>query len=400
MREYVTNINPGNEALKFIDARLSDDNYRGTWSSQHNRFTMDEVRKILTLLHKFAPAKSLMPIRTTDISKRPENLPDEVTYAHFCDEAKATVGKGTQDAMRKNFFPDFHRMGLIVRYGRQKIPTDPLSSQSVKYVSLSDRGIRIVEADAIDEQFYIFSGGVDKLLGGFIGVLFRLLSDPEYNLKKIDIYEFMFFVSAIGTKSTFKMHDQRCVELIKSYRRLSAIQSRSVIKTLSEELKPANFDGPKPSQRDFHNWHNKAAQIYYILAQTIYFEVRDDVLRLRKDKARSFSEKHRYFKKHRVVRTPGFELHHVVPLAWSESEGQFKIFDNWLNMVYISAYEHAIITQNRNGNVQMIASEDDLILRDFSDNSVHLKNNENILYATEHQPHMLDYNKGLLEVVR
>ena len=68
-------------------------------------------------------------------------------------------------------------------------------------------------------------------------------------------------------------------------------------------------------------------------------------------------------------------------------------------MVYIRAYEHAIITQNRNRNVQMTASEDDLILSDFSDNSVHLKNTESILYATEHQPDMLDYNRRLLEVV-
>ena len=86
MRKYVNNISPGNEALEFIDTRLSDDHYRGSWSSQHNRYTMDEVRKILTLLHKYAPAKSLMRIRITDISKRPKNLPDEATYARFCDE--------------------------------------------------------------------------------------------------------------------------------------------------------------------------------------------------------------------------------------------------------------------------------------------------------------------------
>ena len=302
--------------------------------------------------------------------------------------------------MRKNLFPDFHRMDLIVRYGRQKAPTDPLSSQPVKYVSLSDRGVRLVEADAIDEQFYIFSSGVDRLLGGFIGVLLRLLREPDYNLKRIEIYEFMFFVSAIGTQSIFNIHDERCVKLIMAYRRLSPIQRRNVIETLSEELKPANYDGPKTAKRDFHNWKNKAEQIYYILAQTIYFEVRDEVLRLRQGKMRSYGEKHRYFRKHSVERTFGFELHHVVPLAWSESEGQFKLFDNWLNMVYIKAYQHAIITQNRNRYVQMTVCEDDLLLSDYRDNSVYLRNTESILYATEHQPDMLDYNRRLLEVVR
>lgn len=399
MREYVSNISPGNDALEFIDKRLSDDRYRGTWSSQHNRYTMDEVRKILTLLNKCAPDMSLMRIRTTDISKRPGNLPEEATYAHFCDKAKAATGKGTQDAMRKNLFPDFHRMGLIVRYGRQKIPTNPLSSQPVKYVSLSDQGLRFIQADAIDEQFYIFSSGVDRLLGGFISVLLRLLRDKDYNLKRIDIHEFMFFASAIGTQSTFSIHFDRCVELLKSYRNLSRIQRHGAIETLSEELKPANYDGPKPSQRDYHNWHNKATQIFYILAQTVYFEVRDEVLRLRQGKMRSYGEKHQYFKRHRVERTFGFELHHVVPLAWSESEEQFKLFDKWLNMVYINAYEHAIITQKRNRYVRMTASEDDLILSDFREDSVYLKNTESVLYEPEYQPQMLDYNRRLLEVV-
>ena len=69
-------------------------------------------------------------------------------------------------------------------------------------------------------------------------------------------------------------------------------------------------------------------------------------------------------------------------------------------MVYINAYEHAKITQNRNRNVQMAACEDDLVLRDYSDNSVHLKKDESILYATKYQTRMLDYNNRLLNVVR
>ena len=251
MRDYVTNINPGNEALKFIDKRLTDNNYRGNWSSQHNRFTRDEAREILKLLHKYAPSKSLMRIRTTDISKRPENLPEEATYARFCDEARATVGKGTQDAMRKNLFPDFHRMGLIVRYDIQKNPTDPFSRQRIKYASLSDQGLRLVQADAIDEQHYIFSSGVDRLLGGFISVLLRLLRDSDYNLSKIDIHEFMFFVSAIDTQSSFNINFDRCVELIRSYRNLSTVQRRSVIEALSEELKPENYDDFRPSHVTF-----------------------------------------------------------------------------------------------------------------------------------------------------
>ena len=77
MNNYVKNIGIGNKSLEFIDKRIGDDNYRGNVSSQHNRYTMDQFREILRLLDKYAPEKSLMIIRTADISKRPENTKEE-----------------------------------------------------------------------------------------------------------------------------------------------------------------------------------------------------------------------------------------------------------------------------------------------------------------------------------
>lgn len=395
----VSHIVPGNGALEFIDRRLRDNDYRGSWSSQHNRFTMEKVHIILSMLDKYAPNRSLMTIRDTDLSKRPYNHPAEEEYARFCKDAKSEAGIGTQDAMRKNLFPDFHRMGLIVRYDRSKSPTDPFSKQRVKYVSLSEQGQRFVHTETIDEQFYIFSSGVDKLLGGFINILLTLLRDPDYRLKRIELHEFMFFVSAIGTRTSFSVNHDQCVEMIRAYRSLTSTQRRSVIETLAFELKPENFPGEKPAKRDFHNWKNKVEQIYHLLNQTVYFEVRNKNLYLLKDKVRSFSEKVQYFKNHGVERSPGFELHHVVPLGWSESRQQFKLFDNWKNMVYINAFDHATITQNRNRNVLMRAANGDIILSDYSNNSVHLKDGENLLYSVAKQPIMLEYNRRLRESV-
>lgn len=399
MTQYVSNISTGNEALEFIDRRISDDKYRGNRSSQHNRFSRRKVITILRLLDKYAPGGSRMRIRTTDLSKRPKNTLEESAYAMFCDEAKQAVGSGTQDAMRKNHFPDWHRMGLIERYGHDQAPTDPFSQQRVKYVALADAGIRLINADGIDEQYYIYSSGLDKLLGGYISILLSLLRNKRFALKRVGIHEFMFFVSAIGTNTTFNIGFEKCVTLMRAYRSLSTIQRRSILEILAEELKPANFIGDKPAKRDFHNWQNKAQQHFNLLDQTVYFEVRENTLYLRKDKARSFSEKVKYFDRHKVNRTPGFELHHVVPLGWSESEAQFKLFDNWKNMVYISGFEHAQITQNRNRNVVMVACRDDLVLSDHSDNSVHLKNGETLLYDSQKQPILLDYNAQLRQSV-
>ena len=406
----VNNINPGNKALEFIDSRIRDEKYRGAPSSEHNRYVMTQIITILELLNKYAPDQNLMAIRTTDISKRPENNFEEVAYAQFCNEAKQKAGIGTQDAMRKNLFVDLHRMGLIIRYDKNKEITDPFSKQQVKFVSISNQGLRLIEAKNILDKYFIFSKGIDSLVGGYIDIILDILRDKEYGIDKISIYEYMFFVSAIGTESNFNINTDKAIELIKEYRNLTPIQRKSVIETLKNELNPKNYSGTKKNKRDFHNWHNKIAQVYYLLNQTVYFEVRGEQLVLKGgqnsfDEAatrldRSLNEKYQYFVKQKVSKTSGFELHHVVPLAWSENIHHFKMLDKWENMVYIDAFSHAKITQNKNRNVVLGVIKDDISLSDFSENEVYLKYKENILYTPTNKDTMKNYNQDLLNTIK
>lgn len=406
----VNKINPGNKALEFIESRIINDKYRGSPSSEHNRYVMSQIINILTLLDKYAPDQSSMAIRTTDISKRPKNNPDEYLYARFCNEAKQKAGIGTQDAMRKNIFVDLHRMGLIERYDKNEELTDPFSRQNVKFVSISNQGLKLIRAETILDKYFIFSKGIDSLLGGHIDIILDILRDKEYDIDKISIYEYMFFVSAIGTEFGFNISTDRAVELIKEYRNLTPIQRKSVIETLKVELKPKNFTGSKPNKRDFNNWHNKAAQIYYLLNQTVYFEVRGEQLVLKEGQGsfsetatrldRSLNEKYQYFVKQKVVKTLGYELHHVVPLAWSENIYHFKMLDKWENMVYIDGFSHARITQNKNRNVVLEVIKNDITLTDYSDNEVYLKYNENILYMPMNKETMRDYNKEVLNTTK
>ena len=405
----VNKINPGNNALEFIDSRIRDEKYRGAPSSEHNRYVMIQIITILELLNKYAPNQSLMTIRTTDISKRPKNNFEEFTYAQFCNEAKQKAGIGTQDAMRKNLFVDLHRMGLIIRYDKNKEITDPFSKQQVKFVSISNQGLRLIEAKNILDKYFIFSKGIDSLVGGYIDIILDILRDKEYEIDKISIYEYMFFVSAIGTESNFNINTDKAVELIKEYRNLTPIQRKSVIETLKVELNPKNYTGSKKNKRDFHNWHNKIAQVYYLLNQTVYFEVRGEQLVLKGGQNsfseaatrldRSLNEKYQYFVKQESVKTLGFELHHVVPLAWSENIHHFKMLDKWENMVYIDAFSHAKITQNKNRNVILEIVKDDITLTDHSDNEVYLKHPKNILYKPTNKNIMKKYNFELLNIL-
>lgn len=406
----ITNISHGNRALEFINARIKDEQYRGSRSSQHNRYVMKQIIDILTLLDRYSPNQALMTIRTTDISKRPQNTPDEFVYAQFCEEAKKQAGIGTQDAMRKNLFVDIHRMGLIKRYDKNKNPIDPFSRYSVKYVSISNQGLKIIRVKNIVDKYFIFSKGIDTLLGGYIDILLDILRDKEYGIDKISIYEYMFFVSAIDTEASFNINIDQAVDLIHRYRTLTPIQRKSVIETLKNEMNPKNYKGTKTHKRDFHNWHNKAEQVFYLLNQTVYFERRGEQLVLKEGRNsfvhtaarldRSWNEKYQYFANHEVAKTNGFELHHVVPLAWSENRHHFKILDKWENMVYIDAFSHAKITQNKNRNIVMEIEKDDITLSDYSDNEVYLKFRDNILYNIAHQATMKQYNRDLLTTIR
>ena len=414
MNIIIGNIQPGNKALEYIERRIRDDNYRGAESSEHNRYDMQEIFTILQILNKYAPDKQLMRIRDTDLSKRPQNTSDEMHYAHFCGEVKEKVGKGTQDSIRKNIFVDMHRMGLIERYDDSRNKTSPYGGGAVKYVSLSNDGVEFVSSNLLNRAF-LFTKALDKLLGGYIEISLEILKDSDYDIEKITKWDFMFFVSAIDVTYSFRLSTAQCAELIKEFHRLSPIQQRAVVESLKKALQPKNFFGDKTAKRDWHNWQNKIDQVFHLFKQTPYFDVsgkENEILTLStqkiitKDgtkvdiKKRSIGEKYAYFSNHHVQKTDGYELHHVVPLSWSESPEQFKLFDRWQNMVYIDAYSHAKITQNRNRNIYMYStSNNDLILFDKQNNQVYLTKDRCVLYDEKNKVVMLDYNKQLLTTV-
>jgi hypothetical protein len=406
---YEQAIQPGNKALAFIDKRLNDDNYRGTESSEHNRYDVQEIYDILTLLDKYAPNLSLLRIRDTDLAKRPANTADEVLYAAFCEDVKKKVGKGTQDSIRKNIFVDVHRMGLINRYDSKKFPIAPFQRGSIKYVSLTEQGKLFIQSSILDRAFQ-FTRALDQLLGGYAEISLDLLKDEDWGIARITKYEFMFFVSAIDTDTSFNVSMPECVELMKSWNYLARTQQKAAIETLKQKLKPALFTGDKRSKRDWHNWQNKIDQVYHLFKQTPYFDVsgaEKDILTLSTRKVvtksgevldlpkRSIAQKFEYFKQHKVAKTAGYELHHVVPLSWSNSAEQYKMFDTWENMVYIDAFSHARITQNRNRNILMSTDSGNIVLSDFADNHVVLRPQIEILHNAKFEPHMLSHNQDL-----
>lgn len=407
----IESVAPGNIAVSFIAKRVQDDGYRGVISSQHNRYTLDQVINILSMLSIFAPNMSLLRIRTTDLSKRPMNLPEETTYALMCDEIKRAVGIGTQDALRKNLFVDFHRMGLIDRYTEDKVSIKPYAHQTVFYVSLTALGEKLIN-ETPQEQHFIFSKAINNFLPGYIDTMIDLLRSDDPNINQISFQEFMFFVSAVNSNSSFSISISECRELIVNYRLLSPVQKKAIDNELQEKLDPSSFSGDKRSKRDFHNWKNKADQMFMVLSQSIYFDKNpngDLILSQNKELfgsgaklKRSYTEKQNYFKNHKVRKVIGFELHHIIALATSRSLPEFKAYDNWKNMLYIDGKKHSELSQSNNKHIFLFADNNDLLLsKDPSVTNkiagIRLIYNSNVLYSLDKQNCVLKYNQELIK---
>ena len=275
---HFVQISPKNEALKFLSRRLLSDKYRGMHYSQHNRYDISDVRKILDSLGRHASFGGLLPIRTTDMAKRGTLKDDEIAYGRFCDDVKTSTKKGTQDSIRKTLFPDFHRMGLIYRYDKDRRRVDPFAkSKRIKYVSLTPLGKRMVESNTHD-ACNIYSRCIIKLLEGAIKPLLYVLRDA--GLKSVDQYEYAFFISAVDADPDFRLTESEAADKIEQYRILSPSQRRDVIETLKDDLLPTMRSKRKPDRRDFHNWTNEARQVYSLLDQTGCFASQGNQLTL------------------------------------------------------------------------------------------------------------------------
>ena len=387
---------------------------------------MEDVLRALRWLKIHGFDKQKLRIRTTDISKRPQNDADEHTYALFCNDVVQNISKGTQDAMRKNFFVDWARAGWIRRFDRDGIEVEEgvnaKRPSGIKFVMLTKEGAEFADETAnIVDSYFKLSKGVDKLFSGLIQPMLFLVR--EEGLGYIDKHEFMFFVTAVGSGTTFAKTLSETASLIRAWRTLTPLVRMSITKELSKLLSPKLPSTSKIDKRDWGNWVNKAEQSFDILKNTIYFDLRpndrdhcldrlifvaDPTAEIQGNAAqkeakrlvRSLAQKHEYFAKHSLDKRPGFELHHVVALTWAASQHQFKMFDNWKNMIYIDAYSHALITQNQNRNVWMLSPEVGVIeLSDRSGVPVKIKAGETCLINLGLLPALLEYNRELISSV-
>ncbi len=266
----ITQLDPSKECLKFLANRIKSSDYRGLHLSQHNRYDQNKICVILEEIYKIV-GNGLMQIRDQDMSKRPKPIPgEEQQYEQLVKNINNKIsGTVNQDSLRKNFFVDMHRMGLIDRYGANKEKLHPYErSNHIKYIGLAHLGLKLVEAhpkggQGASKPYY--DEGLKNL--GLYDFGERCLEIMD-SLKTpyLTEYESMFFVTALNLDTS------TIAKYIDEFRLLDEYQYSSVIGLVRNYCNPDHFSGDKSNKRDFGNWQNETQQIFSLLAQIMPFE--------------------------------------------------------------------------------------------------------------------------------
>ncbi|WP_104747523.1 restriction endonuclease subunit R [Helicobacter cetorum] len=410
--QEITQLDPSKKCLKFLVNRIKRKDYRGWHFSQHNRYTKKEIKIIIQAIFDEI-GEELLQIRTTDMSERPYNIEGEEAYARVVHNINKQIERTTQDSLRKNFFVDMHRMGLIERYNKYKKPTNPYMKRPIKYVSLTPLALEFLNATDLLKENFCYTQALENLLKGFGAECREIILELDSNY--LDMEEMIFFVTFLDCVSFVALLNIRyftrseIIEYIKEYRSLSKFQKERLRELVQDYCNPKNFSGDKTHKRDYHNWKNETDQIFTLLEQSIFFERDKNRLILRTlDKEnkqsdrklkRSMKEKALYFEKHGVKKEKGFELHHIVPLCLARSIEEFDLLDKWENLIYIDAFNHAKISQTQNKHICLYFQNCDVILSKGSKEEqkyIYFTYLKNVLYKLDLQNIMLEYNKGLL----
>jgi len=392
-----------NDFLDFLYRRIKSDNYRGGATAQHNRYTLREVKFLLSeIINNY---DNYLAIPPGDSGTFPSGYQD---YIDFSKSYAQEFGKGnSENTIKKNLFPDFATMGFLVREKR---------GRSISHVYVSSLGKELLAASEINSKI-IYSGAINRIFHKWIDYMVSILANA--NFQHLHKYEIMLIVSAIGSEFEFSINEAKAIELINCFRSLGKGKIESLLSTLSRELVPQKFDGTKTDKRDFHNWENKLDQFVHMIKEGLWFEydekseklsmrakvtVSGDEIEIEKI-LRSNQEKTKYFTEHGVTKNnyPGFELHHIIEFSEIKEINQIALIDTWKNLILIDGLSHNKISiASRKGIKQYWFTYDDnfVSLSDKNtDSSIDLIFDINVAIGKKHLNSIEQYNHDLYNAI-
>ncbi|MBM4159445.1 MAG: hypothetical protein FJ216_11810 [Ignavibacteria bacterium] len=398
--ENIISVEPNNQFLKYIVDRIQDVNYRGIHISQHNRYDFDRLVRILKGIYDVVSSNRFrVPLGDDTVGFRDNDCDD---YYNIVISVKNKAEVGSINSLKKNFFVDFDRMGLLYRLNEHCIQIT--GRGHVYYAQLTDRAINLLQSQSITERYKIFTDALDMLFANNITNLAELLYDSKYRNDAIGIYEFMLILSDDRPNINSK------IELIDSFRNLKRYQQDKALKLIKDYCNPDNFIGNKNDKRDFGNWKNESQQIFTLLKSTVYFDICENSLKLNTGIYGIFSETHikqrrigskrDYFIKHRIDKMRDFELHHIIPFSSARNKEEFSIIDHWKNLIYLNQDKHNEISRKKDKNILLTAKEYEISLETLDhSNKISARNGVSALYNGSKASIMQKYNREILKNV-
>ncbi len=405
----ILEIKPENKFLKYIVDRIQRDDYRGVHISQHNRYDMDYMEQVFNIIYEIAGTDKFA-IPTGDYRR---NFDDNdlntkfKTYKDIVDSLHEKTGKGTFNSVKKNFSVDWDRMSFLNRYDKNEQQRDSFKGVGVHYIQLTDIAVSLIKERNILKKYKIFTDAVERLFGNRLSEIVETIYYSDYRNTTISIYEFVFILLDDS------LNREEKIELMQSYRELpSKTDRKKFIDKMKEYANPDNFDGDKTEKRDFHNWKNESQQILSLLKTTVYFDiVPNRFLKLNVGTTGIFSEdmlqkrsesvKIEYFKMHGVDKENNFELHHIIPFRYARNKHEFKLIDDYKNLIYLHKNKHKEITRNRDRHVILEIEPNKLQLSDFDNDVIEATNDVDAKYSKKDSilKTMFKHNKALLKSI-
>ena len=242
----------------YLFSRVERHDYRGAHITQHNRLPFGKALPILRALHAVA-GKAVFAIPRDNRITQGNLTPKFEKYLAMVNQAGSTLY-----ALKKVFFPDFGRMGLLNRMDQYNRVVPLRGRHRIVSACLTETAVQLVQAEE-SEAKQMYEKAARCLIQKEVMTVMEIAL-AEFG--KLSVWEYMLILSDLH------LPNEQAINLLKEYRALSGSERESLRRELEGKCECISAKAhDKEGMRDFGNWLNEANSAFVIFQETGLFKV-------------------------------------------------------------------------------------------------------------------------------